>query len=300
MASRAEAYSAPRKVCDQTSQWVPGRAPVQRQLPAKEHPVPLEDKRRHHVCACFPKSKRCTSHAGWRGEARSTANQWMHSEGMVVSGLQLGGEGLAVADTAVEQDRCVFAFFVFVCLVFDEERERRGEGKRRGKKEASPFWRDAYASLDARQRSLKKASFPSHFVRHAVSAEVCVLTPGEIHVGVCRLPWAEELQDAQSFISGKQSWMTPLGAPDVPAVEEGDIITCAVDQSDSPAKVNLLLNGMPLPASSRSGIHGEVWPAVFIRKGATIKWAFDSSDLRHLNVLQDRGYQPLMASRNLI
>ncbi|XP_026191011.1 uncharacterized protein LOC34619329 [Cyclospora cayetanensis] len=173
-----------------------------------------------------------------RASAPKGVGMQMHSEGMVVSGLQLGGEGLAVADTAVEQDRCVF--------------------------------------------------------------EVCVLTPGEIHVGVCRLPWAEELQDAQSFISGKQSWMTPLGAPDVPAVEEGDIITCAVDQSDSPAKVNLLLNGMPLPASSRSGIHGEVWPAVFIRKGATIKWAFDSSDLRHLNVLQDRGYQPLMASRNLI
>ncbi|KAL8271745.1 hypothetical protein Esti_004340 [Eimeria stiedai] len=69
-----------------------------------------------------------------------------------------------------------------------------------------------------------------------------------------------------------QGWMATFGTSDCPAVEEGDVLGCAVDQSDSPARVHFFLNGVLLPAQSLSDVRGEVWPAFFVGGGAAIEF----------------------------
>lgn len=130
--------------------------------------------------------------------------------------------------------------------------------------------------------------------------EVLVLNPGSIAVGVCRFPQPEEFSSFSILSSKDRCWMASLGGEEGPAIEAGDVIGCAVDQSDTPARVAFFLNGICLSASAKSGIRGEVWPAVFITDGACVEFAFSGERLRYLGMLRERGYKPLMASRNLL
>ncbi|PHJ17883.1 spry domain-containing protein 7-like [Cystoisospora suis] len=136
--------------------------------------------------------------------------------------------------------------------------------------------------------------------------EVRVLEPGTLLVGAMRapptevIPWSEdEFKALLSEETATHCGFAEFGCNGT-AVEKDDVISCAFDQSDFPTSLHFALNGASLPSKTKTGLRGEMWPAVALQDGAVAQLIFDPLRCCHWATFKKRGFNCLTVSRSLI